>query len=40
MAKAKRMALDGVQDHIVLHIAEKNTTKDVELRYEAILGSI
>lgn len=29
MDKMKRMVLDGVQDHMVLHIAEKETTKDM-----------
>jgi len=27
MARAKRMILDGVKDHVIPHIAEKNTTK-------------
>lgn len=29
MAKTKRMVLDGIQDHIILHIEEKATTKDM-----------
>lgn len=33
MSKAKRMVPDGVHDHITLHIAEKNTTKEM---WEAI----
>jgi len=29
MAKAKTMVLERVQDHIIPHIANKNTTKDL-----------
>ena len=29
MAKAKCIILDGVKDHVVQHIAEKNTTKEM-----------
>ena len=29
MARAKCIILDGVKDHIVPHIAEKNTTKEM-----------
>lgn len=29
MAKAKRMVLDGVRDHIILHIANKAIAKEV-----------
>lgn len=29
MAKAKRMILDGVQDHIVSHVASKGTAKEI-----------
>ena len=29
MAKAKRLILDGVKDHIVSHIAGKNTTREI-----------
>ena len=29
MTKAKRMILDGVHDHIISHIVEKNTAKDM-----------
>lgn len=29
MAKAKRMILDGVTDHIVCHIAGRDTTKEI-----------
>jgi len=29
MAKTKRMILDGVKDHIVCHIAGKNTAKEM-----------
>ena len=29
MEKAKRLILDGVKDHIVLHISGKNTTKEI-----------
>ena len=29
MAKAKRMVLDGVRDHVVLHVADKNIDKDM-----------
>ena len=29
MAKAKRMILDGVRDHVVCHVARKRTAKDM-----------
>ena len=29
MAKAKRMILDGVKDHVVCHVASKGTTKEM-----------
>ena len=29
MAKAKRMILDGVRDHVVCHVASKGTTKEM-----------
>lgn len=29
MAKAKQLILDGVQGHIVLYVATKNTTKEM-----------
>ena len=29
MAKAKRLLLDGVKDHIVSHIASKDTTRQM-----------
>ena len=29
MAKAKCIILDGVKDHVVLHIVQKNTTKEM-----------
>ena len=29
MAKAKCIILDGVKNHVVQHIAEKNTTKEM-----------
>ena len=29
MAKAKRLILDGVRDHVVCHIAVKETAKEV-----------
>ena len=29
MAKAKRLILDGVKDHIVSHVAGKNTAKEM-----------
>lgn len=29
MAKAKQLILDGIQDHIVSHLAAKNTTKEM-----------
>ena len=29
MAKAKCIILDGVKDHVVQHIAEKNTAKEM-----------
>ena len=29
MAKAKRLILDGVKDHIVSHIAGKNTAREI-----------
>lgn len=29
MAKTKRMILDGVKDHIVCHIAGRNTAKEM-----------
>jgi len=29
MAKAKRMILDGVRDHIVSHLAGKNISKEM-----------
>ena len=28
-AKAKRMIMDGVQDHVIPHIGEKNTTREM-----------
>jgi len=29
MAKAKRMILDGVKDHVVCHVARRATTKEM-----------
>ena len=29
MAKAKRMILDGVKDHVVCHVASRGTTKEM-----------
>lgn len=29
MEKAKRMILDGTQDHLVSHVASKDTTKEM-----------
>ena len=29
MAKAKRMTLDGVKDHVVCHVASKATNKEM-----------
>ena len=29
MVRAKSMILDGVKDHVIPHIAEKNTTKEM-----------
>jgi hypothetical protein len=33
-AKVKRIVLDSVKDHLILHIAKKNTVKEI---YDALL---
>ena len=36
MARAKRLILDGVKDHIVPHIAAKNTTREMGVGLEKL----